>query len=879
MRIRRLFRFTSRTDDEIRRDVDDELAFHISMRTDALRQTGLSDADALAQARQEFGRRSAAEPSIVSSGRIVERRRRVSRLAAELKQDAVYGARLLARSPGFAVACIVTLAIGIGGNAAVFSVINTAFLAPPPIAAPEEVVRIQLGESQMSLPLFEELRKRSSVFATTSAIGPAMLALGVPPNSARLAGERVTTTYFEMLGVNAAFGRTFVADDTREDVVVISDRAWRVHFGGDLGAIGRRIQLDRGLYEVIGVMPPGFRGLVAPGWVRDCWIPVRLGARQPGVAATFQVAGRLRPGISRGQATAALRVTAQQLRVDRPELPESITAVELVPVDGINAFRGMGAMVPVFMFIALLTVLAGLVLLIGCANIAGLLLGRALARRHELVLRAALGAGRGRLMRQLLTESVLLAGLGGAAGVVLAVWLTSLVPLGLSQLPFPLELDAAIDWRVLAYTGGVSLVTAILFGLAPARHAAAFDLAATLRDTSPSGGRQRLRQALVIGQVAVCAMLLLWGLMFVRSLGNATSVDPGFAADGVMLADVRLREGAGSAPERRESQIIQLHERARELPFVESAGGAWSVPLALSSQESFPVFLADDPPGSRGRPVYANRLTPGWFATVRIPLLAGRDFTWNDRAGSPEVAIVNRTLEERFWNGGAIGRRLRFTGVRNIPHDVEIVGVVGDSKYWTLGEAIEPTVYLAARQGTMEDGVTLHVRTSNPADTSRRLSQELHRIAPDGDIELRPMSEAIAVAMMPARVGAVVTGACACVAVLLATMGVYALIAYNVAQRSREIGVRKALGATTSGIFRLIVGRSATLVSIGLVAGVSMGVAGAYGLRSLMVGIAPNDLLTIGLASTLVLLAGVLASGMPAIRASRTDPLQALRRE
>jgi predicted permease len=879
MRIRRLFGFTSRSAEDLQRDLDDEIAFHIEMRAEGLRKEGLAPAEALAQARREFGGSARARAAMLSSGSTVERRRRFRRVLSELGQDVRYGARLLSRSPGFSLACIVTLAVGIGGNTAVFSVINAAFLTPPPVPSPAEVVRVRLGESRTSLGVFEDIQDRNTVFSSMAALTPIRVALGEPGATTPMVGERVTLSYFPTLGVAASIGRTFGPGDTRTDLVVLSGRAWRIYFDADTAVIGRRITLDRRTYEVIGVMPRDFRGLTAPGLVRDCWIPFPLDAGTANSAARMEIAARLKPGVAPEAATAALRVIAQQLRLERPELPEWLTSVELMPINGLNAFRGVGALVPVFMFVGLLLLIAGIVLSIGCANIAGLLLGRAMARRHELAMRAALGAGRGRLMRQLLTESVLLAGLGGIAGVVLAVWLTRLMPAAISQLNVPLDFDVSIDWRVLAYTSVVSLITAILFGLAPARHAVRLELAAVLRDGSSSGRRQRLRQVLVVGQVAACAALLVWGLLFTRSLRNVGATEPGFDASGVLLAELSMGEASAPSLDRRDAQIVELQETARVLPFVESAGAAWAVPLTLTSRESFPVFLDDDPDESRGRMVNANRLTPGWFATVRIPIVAGRDFSWNDRMGAPEVAIVNRTLAGRFWNGAAIGRRLRFTGARNIPHDVEIVGIAADSKYWTIGETIEPMVYLAARQGNIDDGLTLHLRTSNPAETARRLTQEFLRIVPEGHIELRPMSDAVAVAMMPARIGALVTSAFACVAVLLATTGVYALISFTVAQRGREIGVRKALGASPATIVRLVVGHSVLLVAAGLTIGILLGVGGAYALGGLVVGVSPYDPLTIAASSGLVLLAALLSSGAPAWRASHADPLVALRED
>jgi predicted permease len=730
--------------------------------------------------------------------------------------------------------------------------------------------------------VFEELQRRTDVFSKLTAVQGDLAMLGEPGVAKRLLGERVSAGYFQALGVHAALGRTFAPNDSRTDVIVLSERTWRSHFGADTQIVGRSVRLDGRSVEVIGVMPPGFRGLAPPGWVREFWVPFPPAPAQAIALAdappSLEIAGRLRPGITTAAATAALRVAMQQFRADHPQLPESLTEVQLLSMTGIEAFRGVGALVPVFLFVGLLGLIAAVVLLIGCANIAGLLLGRSVARRHELALRAALGAGRGRLIRQLVTESILLALLGGAAGVLLAVWLTRLVPLALSQLPFPLEFDLSLDTRVLAFAAALSIATALIFGLTPARRAVRLDLAGALRDATPVGGRLRLRQALVVTQVAACGTLLTWGLLFTRSLSNVSEVNPGFDASSVLIADVSLTSTPNLPLDRLEPLIVEVQNRVRQLPFVQSAGAAWAVPLSLSSRESFSVNTSNDPSGT-GRMVNANRLTPGWFETLRIPILAGRDFTWDDRPGTPEVAIVNRTLADRFWNGRALGRRLTFVGARDIRHDVEIVGVVADSKYWTLGEAIEPIVYLPLRQDVVSTGLTLHVRTSNARETSQSIARTLPQVAPEVSVEFKTMTDAIAVAVMPARVGAAVTGAFAAIAVLLAAIGIYALISQDVAQRTREIGVRRALGATTGNVLRLVVGRSVLLVGAGLAAGIGIGIGGGSALSSLMVGVSPTDPGTLAAAAALVLAAAVVASVVPAMRASRVDPLIALRAE
>jgi predicted permease len=883
MNRRRFFRLPSRSAADIRRDIDDEFAFHLSMRVEALEREGLSPAAARAQAAAEFGDRAAGRAGCVAAGRQVERRRRTARLLAELRQDARYAARLLLRSPGFSLAAIATITIAIGVNTAVFGIVNALLLKPVPAAEAHRLARIEAGRRTASFPVLHALRERTVAVADLAAFTTVTLGMGEPGSARPAVGEAVSAEYFQLMGVGAELGRTLGPADRDLAHVVLGDRTWRVYFDSDPSIVGRRVTLDRRAYEVVGVMPPLFRGLTPPGFVREFWVPVES---VPGLrrqltdadAAGFELVARLRDGVAHGQAAAALTAAAAQARHDDPRLPEAITSITLMPVGGFAFFRGMGAMVPLLVFVAMLMLIAALVLLIGCANIAGLLIGRAAARRQEIAVRVALGAGRGRIVRQLLTESVLLALAGGMGGVVLAAWLTGAVHLAAAQLPVPFEFDLAIDWRVFAYAMGVSGLAAIIFGLAPARRAARTDIVSALKDDAVSGRRQRARQVLIVAQVAVCGVLLAWALLFATTLRRVNGVHPGFDAQGVLLAEVALGTAPDAPAPERAAAFEALQTAARAMPSVEAAGLAWAVPLALSARESFSVFLDGDEGGSRGRPVMANRLSPGWFETLRIPLLAGRDFTWQDLPGAPGVAIVNRTLAQRFWNGDALGKRLRFTGRRDVQHTVEVVGVVADSKYWTLGEEIEPAVYLPVPQGgSVSDDLTLHIRTSNPDVTSRAVTQHLLRVAPNGFVQFRTMPDAVAVSVLPARVGAIATAAFAGVAVLLATLGIYGLVSYTVVQRTREIGVRKALGATTAGILAMVLRSSLLLTGIGLALGFLAAVAGAPVIGSLLVGVSPVDPLLLGVAAALVALAVIAASLGPALRAARVDPLRALR--
>ena len=883
MKLRRLFRHDSRSDTDIRRDLDDEVAFHVEMRAGALEREGLSRDEARSRAASEFGNLAIRRPAIELEGRRIERRRRLTRCLSELQQDTRYGLRLLGRSPGFSLAAIATITIAVGANTAVFGVINALLLKPLPAADPDALVGIEPGEPSASWPLYAALRERTDSFVDVAAFSTEVLALGEPGATRRVIGEAVSTNYFPLLGVEAMRGRAIGAEDRGLEHVVLSERAWRLHFAADEGIVGRPITLDRRAYVVTGVMPALFRGLAPPGWTRDFWIPVeslpatRRRLDDP-TAAAFQLAGRLKEGVTAAEALASTRAALAQARRDDPRLPESSRVTSLQPLSGLAPFRGVGAMVPLFVFLGMVTLLAALVLVIGCANIAGLLYSRSAIRRQEIAVRIALGAGRGRLVRQLLTESLILAIAGGLGGILLATWLTGMVHLAAAQLPFPLEFDLGLDWRVFSYALAVAAVAAIASGLAPARRASRTDVVTALKDDAVSGRRQRVRQVLVVAQVTACSVLLAWGLLFAQSLMNVTSVDPGFEADGVLLADISVGDTAMLPREERETRFMRIQEAALALPQVQSAGFAWAVPLTLSSRESFGVSLDGDERGSRARPVMANRLTPGWFGALRIPIVAGRDFTWHDRVGSPEVAIVNRTLAQRFWQGNAIGKRLRFTGRRDARHDVQIVGVVGDSKYWTLGEEIEPTVYLPVRQANLGDDLTLHIRTSNTEATARALGEAIQRIAPDGFVEFRALSDATAVALMPARVGATVTTAFAGVAVLLATLGIYGLVSYTVAQRTREIGVRKALGATTGDIVWMVLRSSLTLGGIGLLVGLALALLGAPALAGLVVGVSPADEATLALAMLLVGSIVVAASVGPTVRAARVEARTALDR-
>jgi putative ABC transport system permease protein len=874
--VKRLFRFPSRSRSEVAADAREEVLFHLDRRVEDLRRGGLPEGEAREQAKREFGDlRSSLEDGLRHELRL-ERRRFLSRLLGDFRLDVRLGVRLIARSPGVSAAAILTLAVAIAGNTAIFSVANALLFKPVPVAAPRELARVRAGQSQMSWPNYEDLRERTNVFSALVAHRRLRVGLSSPDAiPVRLEGEQTSANYFDTLRVAPMLGRTYGPSEPRREVVVLANHTWRVRFGADPSIVGRILTFNDDPFEIIGVMPAGFRGVAPAGFLTDVWFPVADTVRNAMVqdrrTSRFEVFGRLNPGIAHAQAAASLSAAGRQIQAEHPELSDGFANVEVFPVDGIGAFRGMSNFVlPLLLFLALMTAMAGVVLLIACANIAGLLIGRATARRREIAVRLALGANRGRLVRQLLTESLVLAFIGGGLGVLVAVWLLGGVNGVVAQLPIPMAFDLQIDRRVLLYALGSSSLAAVVFGLAPARRAARFDVVSSLKHgTNGSVVRQRLRRGLVVSQIAACSALLVWSGLFARSLGRVADVDPGFDPTGVLLARIEF-DDLTHDPTQTAQTVVEMQQRLEQAPNVESVGVSTVVPLSLEN-EKFDVMLDGSSTGAQRVRVMANRLTPGWFETVRISLLAGRDFTWDDRAGAPDVVIVNETFARRFWNGDAVGQRLRA-----FQRDVQVVGVVRDSKYWTLGETVAPTIYLPFQQHYFQY-VTFHLRTANRAVATALLTNELRRLAPAVSAHFSPMSDVLSVAVFPARVGAAVSGAFGALAMVLAALGVYGLVAFSVAQRTTEIGVRKAIGAKPTDLVRLILSENVLLAGSGLVVGLGLGTLGANLLRSFITGVSPIDPLTLAGTAMLVMVVALLASASPVLRALRVSPLVVLR--
>jgi predicted permease len=876
---RRLFHFSSRSRTDVQRDVEAEFAFHLEARTEALQREGLSAEAARDQARREFG--DAARGAVVCEAldHKAESRRSIHSWIDDVVRDVRYGWRTMTRTPAMSLVIVATLAVAIAGNTAVFALVNALLLKPPVLQDPERIVRLQLGESRMSWPNFVDVRNERSAFQSVIAQSALGSAINVGTRPVRVAGAAVTSDYFTTLGTPAALGRTLLPADTGTDLVVISDRFWKTRLAADPAIVGRTIDMSGNTVEVVGVMPPGFIGLAPPGMGRDFWIGLDPAANPENSdrgRPQVEVFARLAPTVARAEAQAALGTVAQRLRAEHPSLADQIVAARVTGVTGFEAFQGIGGTaVPVFAFVGLLSLLAGLVLLVACANIAGLLIGRAAARRREIAVRLALGSGRARLVRQLLVESLMMASAGAGLGILLSTWMMRGFQPATSSLPFPLELNLSIDWRILTYTALLACAAAIIFGLSPARRAARMDLVPALKDEG-GAAHQRFRHALVTGQVFACTVLLLWAALFARSLQNISFVDPGFSTENVLVVDVEPQDGRARMAAASHDRFRLIQDRVSGLPGVESAGLAWSVPLGLTSREEHGVLLLGASTTDERR-VMANTVSPGYFATVGIPVRQGRDVDWSDRTTSPPVALVNETAAGQFWGGNALGQRLRMSD-RDGAVDVEVIGVVADSKYWTLGETVAPAIYRPMLQRSFS-GMSLFVRTADPSATTAALRAELERLSPGMPISIQRFQDATAASMMPARVGAIATAGFGTAAMLLAVLGIYGLVAFSVAQRGRELGIRRAVGASAGSIIRLVLAGSLRRVVLGVVPGLVIGGLGGVALSGFLVAISPFDAPILAAITMTMLGTGAAASLGPAIRAARIDPLKALRQD
>jgi predicted permease len=830
-----------------------------------------------------------------------------------LLADVRFGLRSLRKSPGFTATAVLTLALGIGGNTAVFSLVNAVLLQRLPVRESERLVHLTFeGGGMLSFPDYADLRDHQRAFDGFAAFGGIQVSLNRGGEAELAGGLIVTGNYFEVLGARPELGRLIASsDDVRpgaHPVLVLSHGVWRSRFASEPGVVGRELLVNGHRFTVIGVAPEGFQGSQL-GVERGLYIPMMMQAivRPPRAGYSGEMdpdllrsrnnrwltgLGRLQPGTTAEQAASALTSLAVGVMPPRPAGAPKIRMATM-PVD-VGDARTRAQLRSAA---TLLMAVVGTVLLLACANVANLMLSQAAARRREIALRLALGASRARVVRQLLTESVLLAAFGGLAGLLLTWW-TLAAFRGAAPPPgaLPVAIQAAVDVRVLAFTFVLALLAGILFGLAPGLTATGGALVPALKDESfvpdERARRFNLRSALVVSQVSLSLLLLVTAGLFLRNLRELQAIGPGFDVERLLSAQLpvnllRYTQDQGRAFYR------SVVERVEALPGVESAsvarvglldsGGGRVSSLHVEGRSGRPDRFQSEGGGASapGRDaISSNVIGPGYFATLGVALVAGRDFDPRDVREAPQVAVVN----ESFWRvhfadqqrRDVLGQRISLNGPEGPWR--EIVGVVGDSKYWSLTEQPTPVAYLPLSQ-QHETGVVLYVRTgAAPASLIAAVRREVQSLEPNLPLpELRTVSETVSSSLYAARMGARLLAVFGGLALLLAAIGVYSVISYGVAQRTREIGVRMALGAGSSDVQGLVLRRGLRLVALGVVVGLALALVAGRFLESFLHGVRGNDPLTFVAVPVVLTAVAFLACLLPARRATKLDPLAALR--
>ena len=814
-------------------------------------------------------------------------------------RDLRYGLRGLARNPGFTAVAMLSLALGIGFNTAIFTVVNAVLLRPLPVSDPHRLLTIYTSQQDgyryatTSLLDYRDLRERNRTLSGLAGHSLMFAALERDGTASLVLGEIVTANYFGVIGVPLARGTGFAPDadlPNAAPTAVISDAFWKRELGSAADALGRTVRIRGKACTIVGIAPEGFHGLM-PGMIADLWLPAGMAEdvepvgynTNTGRAGTTRfdrrgerwmfLKGRLRDGVTIEQARADLSAITASLAADYPDTNEGV-ATTLLPAGDVRLHPEIdGLLAPLA---ALLAAAVGLVLLVACANIANMLLARGAARSREMAIRVAIGAGRGRLVRQLLAENVLLSLAGGAAGALAAVWVTQL-PL---PLPIPVDLDLSIDMRVLVFAAGLSLATGIIFGLLPALDASRPSLVPALKGDAPSGRRARwfsLRSLLVVTQVAVSTVLVVGAALLARSVNAASLTDIGFETDGLVYASFAPTM-VGYGPEEGLQFYQRAADRLRTVPGVTGVAIASRLPFAINYHSS--DFFFDGRPdlsGEHGVSIDVTRVDRQYFDTMGVRIVEGRGFDLRETPGSPIVAVINETMARRYWPGeSAVGKRLR-TRAADGPL-IEIIGVAEAHPVRSVGEAARSFVHFSMDQQTA-GGNSLVVRGALPDDQLvAAVRREVTALDPRMFfLEIGPYAAQVETTMFAVRAGAALIGTVGAVALALAAIGLYGVLAFNVSRRTREIGIRMALGARPEGVLALVLRDAMTLVAAGLAIGVGLSWAASGAIGSLLIGIAPLDPVSY-IAAVLVLLAAALAASIvPARRASRLDPLIALR--
>jgi macrolide transport system ATP-binding/permease protein len=886
----------------IEQEMEDEMRFHLLMRTRENIERGMRPEEAARAARRHFGNVGIIKDLArdIKGGGFME----------TLLQDLRFGARMLVKQPGFTFIAILTLALGIGANTAIFTLANALLFRPPAVKQPERLVMANGGRSNggsFSYPDVQDYQQRSRSFEGLAAFIADPVNVGSGQQNELAVAEYVSANFFTVLGVDAGRGRVFTAEDGRAmsatPVAVIGSSLWR-RLGQDADIVGKTIAVNQGRYTVIGVAAEGFKGVTGV-LQAEVWISLEQAeqhvegfARQltDREVCSYQILGRLKPGVALQQAQAELQTIDQAL--DR-EFPRAAQAgVNQPRVRPLSLERIAGTALPglkqqVAPIALLLLAVVGIVLLLACTNVANLLLARAAARRREIAVRLSLGASRFRLIRQLMTESSLLAALGACAGIFIGVWATRLMTTSLPALPFfaglRITIEPAVDGHVLGFTIAVAVLSVLLFGLLPAFQATKPNLITALkvgaeaaaRSSTRFNRRVSLRNLLVVAQLSLSLLLLISAGLFVRSLQNASSIDPGFKPDG------RLVMWINPTPQKQmPAYTAEFYQRAlervRALPGVQTTSLISYLPISLVTPKwcyagNERATANASQPTRSGYSVIA----PDYFEAIGIPLRQGRDFNLGDTGQTPGVAIVNETLAHRLWpDANPLGRQLR--SGKDCSQLLTVVGLAANSQYTTLGEAPQPHLYVPFAQQPEAWGwrnLVIHAPGANEA-MLQTVSRELQALAPGVAIQqAQPLNQHLDFSLWPARGGAAVLGSFGLLALVLACAGIFGVMSYTVSQRTQEFGVRMALGAQKQDILTLVLRDGLILIMVGLAIGLSLASLATRLLTLFLYGVSATDQVTFAVISLLLAAAALFASYLPARRATQVDPLAALRHE
>jgi predicted permease len=865
-------------------DLDEELRSHLEMAVEANLIKGMNAQDARREALRSFGG--------VEQTKELYRDQRGLPVIESTLQDLRFGLRMLRRDPGFSILAMLCLTLGIGANAAVFSWVEGILFRPYPAVSHQErlvaltgTARGEAGHTSLSWPDFVDLRRSCTLFDSFFVSQITGTTLSIGDRAEHTTGSIVSDNYFDAIGVHPILGRGFEPGEdvgrNAHPVTVISYQLWKGRFNGDPQIIGKTQRLDGVMHTIVGVAPEGFYGTFV-GWGMQFWVPVSMeevfeagGYKLEDRGARWiEAFARLKPGVTVQQAQNEISTVANRLEADYPATNRG-RSVKLWALWQ-TPFNNASTLLPTLEVMLAVVVF---VLLIACANVGNLLLVRSFARRHEMTVRLAIGAGRGRIVKQLFTEALILSAFGAAGGLLVAHWCRhALVLLFPSRAGVAMHLPGEIDWRVLLLSGGVCLLATLLLGLVPAMQTSKIDLAGALKADSAgvvgSRGRAWVRSGLVVVQVSLSFALLVGAALLIQSLQKIRTSSPGFSTHEVMFTAVDLVSAGYDAPHAQNFQD-QLLDRVKALPGVESAVFARMTPLSYGSFSSTPISVDgyEVPPEERPTVEY-NEVGPDYFATMGIPLVSGREFTRADDERAALVSIVNETMAAQYWRGSnSIGERVQVKD-----RWVQVVGVAKDSKYRSVRETARPFFYVPRRQN-FSIGTALFIRTPlSPQTVAVALAREVHALdASLSPYELITLQEQVDRSTSPQLVAVTLVGVLGALALLLAVIGLYGVMAYAVSQSTRELGLRMALGAGAANLVQLVLSRGLALMAGGVLLGAAVAAGLTRLLGKLLYHVSPHDPRAFGAAFAVMTIATLAACFIPAWRATRTDPAEALR--